>query len=288
MPHSMTGFAASDALASPFQIVWELRSVNHRFLDIGFRLPEELRHLESAFRERVAARVKRGKVDCTLKLTLQSNGASAAEVDTDALRALARLQAAVRAELPDAAALSTAELLRWPGVLKEPDRALGRLSDPVNACLDAAVAALQAARMREGRRIGELLEQRNARITELVAEVRPMLEGAQARHRDKLRERVEKLDVQIPSDRIEQEIVLIAQRLDVTEEIDRLESHITEVRAVLAKEEPAGRRLDFLIQELNREANTFASKSQDEELTRRAVELKVLIEQMREQVQNLE
>jgi uncharacterized protein (TIGR00255 family) len=284
----MTGFAASDALATPFQISWELRSVNHRFLDIGFRLPEEFRSLESAFRERVAAVLKRGKVDCTLKLTVQSGHSGAAEIDTDALRALARLQAAVRDELPDAQPLSTAELLRWPGVVKEPRQSLEALSASVDACLDAAIAALQASRMREGARIGELLEQRNARIIELVAEVRPMLDDAQIRHRDKLRERVEKLDVQIQADRVEQEIVLIAQRLDVTEEIDRLESHITEVRAVLAKDEPAGRRLDFLIQELNREANTFASKSQDEELTRRAVELKVLIEQMREQVQNLE
>ncbi|MDH3289302.1 MAG: YicC family protein [Betaproteobacteria bacterium] len=288
MPYSMTGFATADATVAPFQIVWELRSVNHRFLDVGFRMPEEFRQLESKFRERASAVLKRGKVDCTLRLSLLSGDAGASEVDTTVLKALRRLQAAVRAELPDARPLSAAETLRWPGVIKEPEQRVDQLAEPLCACLEQAVAGLQAARHREGERIGQLLEQRNERIVELVAEVRPMLDAAQQKHRDKLRDRVLKLDVQAQPERLEQELALIAQRLDVTEEIDRLDGHIAEIRDVLGKDEPAGRRLDFLIQELNREANTFASKSQDEELTRRAVELKVLIEQMREQVQNIE
>jgi uncharacterized protein (TIGR00255 family) len=284
----MTGFASADAMAEPFQIVWELRSVNHRFLDIGFRLPEEFRSLETSFRERVSAVLKRGKVDCTLRLSLPGGPASSGEVDAAALKMLSRLQAAVHAELPTAPPLSTAEMLRWPGVIKEPEQRLDELAEPVAACLERAVAGLQDARQREGARIGELLEQRNARIMQLVDEVRPMLDEAQTRHRDKLRDRILKLDVQAQPERLEQELALIAQRLDVTEEIDRLDGHIVEIRDVLSRDEPAGRRLDFLMQELNREANTFASKVQDEELTRRAVDLKVLIEQMREQVQNLE
>jgi uncharacterized protein (TIGR00255 family) len=178
--------------------------------------------------------------------------------------------------------------LRSPGVLREPRLELAALGEPVKNGLRAALDALQASRRREGERIGEHLERRNVAISALLADVRPLLDGAQARYRDKLRERLQRLDVQAQPERIEQELVLLAQRLDVAEEVDRLTTHIVELRGVLARDEPVGRRLDFLIQELNREANTFASKVQDEALTRAAVELKVLIEQMREQVQNLE
>ena len=155
-------------------------------------------------------------------------------------------------------------------------------------CLGAALAAFGRARQREGERIAELLEKRAAGITALLESAKPLLDGAQNRYRDKLRERLDRLDVQAEPERLEQELALIAQRIDVAEEVDRLEGHVAEIRATLARAEPIGRRLDFLIQELNREANTFASKVQDETLTRTAVELKVLIEQMREQVQNLE
>ena len=195
----------------------------------------------------------------------------------------------MRAVFPDARPLSAGEVLRWPGVLKEPEqRARDARPRRRSAASTSRSKAFEDARRREGERIAELLEKRNAGITALLADVQPLLDGAQARYREKLRERLERLDVQAQPERLEQELALIAQRFDISEEVDRLAGHVAEIRAALARDEPIGRRLDFLIQELNREANTFASKVQDETLTRAAVELKVLIEQMREQVQNLE
>jgi uncharacterized protein (TIGR00255 family) len=188
----------------------------------------------------------------------------------------------------DAAPLTTNDVLRWPGVLEEPGQGPAELGEPVKACLGVALRSLGQARGREGGRIAEMLERRNAAITQLIDEIRPQLAGLQTRYRERLRERLQRLDVQADPERLEQELALLAQRVDVAEEIDRLASHVAEVQAILRRDEPVGRRLDFVIQELNREANTFASKVQEEALTRSAVELKVLIEQMREQVQNLE
>jgi len=288
MAHSMTGFATAETMAEPFRLVWEIRSVNHRFLELGFRLPEETRALEPECRDIVNAVLKRGKVDCTLRITSAADDQPQQTVAPEALRTLRALEAEVVKAFPDANALSVAEILRWPGVLREPVRQLASLSEPVKQGLRAALQSLQGMRGREGERIVEWLEQRAVAITTLMAGVKPLVDGAHVRYRDKLRERLQRLDVQAQPERLEQELALVAQRFDVTEEIDRLTGHIAELRDVLRRDEPIGRRLDFLMQELNREANTFASKVQDEVLTRTAVELKVLIEQMREQVQNVE
>jgi uncharacterized protein (TIGR00255 family) len=288
MPQSMTGFSAADRTVAPLRLVWEVRSVNHRFLELGFRMPDELRAVEPACRDLVAASVKRGKVDCTLKVTTAESAAVGAEIVPQTLAALRAWQAEVRAVLPDSQPLTVGEVLRWPGLIKEPERPATALADPAMECLAAALEGLQEARAREGARIGELLAQRAVGIAAIVADVRPLLAAAQVRHRDKLTERLARLDVQANPERLEQELAIVVQRLDVAEEIDRLDGHLTEIRDVLARDEPVGRRLDFLMQELNREANTFASKVQDAELTRAAVEMKVLIEQMREQVQNVE
>jgi uncharacterized protein (TIGR00255 family) len=288
MPHSMTGFASAEARAGSLRLVWEVRSVNHRFLELGVRLPEELRAVEPECRELVAAVIKRGKVDCTLKISADDQATAATRVAPAALEALRYLESQVRDVFPSAEPLTTYEVLRWPGVLEDPAQRLEELAEPVKRCLAKALAALEAARSREGARIGEMLEKRNAAIESLVCAITPQLEGVQSRYRERLRERLQKLDVQAEPERLEQELALLAQRSDVAEEIDRLSSHVIEVRGILASAEPMGRRLDFVIQELNREANTFASKVNEEALTRAAVELKVLIEQMREQVQNLE
>ena len=288
MPHSMTGFASAEAQAGSFRLVWEIRSVNHRFLELGFRLPEELRAVEPDCRELVATVVKRGKVDCTLKIAAASRADALRETVPAALGALRALEEQARAVFPAAEPLTTHEVLRWPGVLEEPAQRVEDLGEPIKKCLGAALRALGEARGREGARIVEMLARRNAGITALIALVKPQLDGLSIRYRDRLRERLEKLDVRAEPERLEQELALVAQRADVAEEIDRLASHVAEVEAILARDEPVGRRLDFVIQELNREANTFASKVQEEALTRAAVELKVLIEQMREQVQNLE
>jgi uncharacterized protein (TIGR00255 family) len=284
----MTGFATAETPLPPFRLVWEIRSVNHRFLELGLRLPEEARAFEPECRDLVAAQLKRGKVDCTLKVMAAAGDLPEATLFGEGLRALRALEDGVRAVFPEARPLSVSEILRSPGVLREPRLEPAALADPVKSGLRAALDALQAMRRREGERIGEHLERRNVAISALLADVRPQLDAAQARYRDKLRERLQRLEVQAQPERNEQELVLLAQRLDVSEEVDRLTTHVAEVRSMLARDEPVGRRLDFLIQELNREANTFASKVQDEVLTRAAVELKVLIEQMREQVQNLE
>jgi uncharacterized protein (TIGR00255 family) len=269
----MTGFSTAEARVGPFRLVWEIRSVNHRFLELSFRLPDDLRAVEPDCRELVAAAIKRGKVDCSLKIGTDERAAVADTIVAGALERLRALEVEARRVFPEARALTAEEVLRWPGVLEEPAQNLEELGEAVKECLTAALRALTESRAREGARI---------------AEIRPQLDSAQLRHRERLRERLARLDVQADPERLQQEIALIAQRADVAEEIDRIASHVAEVQAILHRNEPVGRRLDFVIQELNREANTFASKVQEEALTRVAVELKVLIEQMREQVQNLE
>ena len=288
MPHSMTGFSTAETRVGSFRLVWEIRSVNHRFLELGVRLPEELRAVEPECRELVGAAIKRGKVDCTLKIGADERGAVTGTIVGGALERLRALEEQVRRVFPHASALTADEVLRWPGVLEEPARNLEELGEAVKSCLGAALRALTESRGREGARIADMLEKRNAAITALVAGIKPQLDGVQVRYRERLRERLQRLEVQADPERLEQELALLAQRADVAEEIDRLVSHVAEVQAILHRNEPVGRRLDFVIQELNREANTFASKVQEEALTRVAVELKVLIEQMREQVQNLE
>lgn len=289
MPHSMTGFSTAEEAIPPFRVVWEIRSVNHRFLELAFRMPDELRSIEPECRGLIGASVTRGKVDCTLKIVAADANAERGALRTDALTALKALEVEVLIAFPDAPRLTVGEILRWPGVMRGPEQNVAGLgAAALLRCLGAALAAFGRARQREGERIAELLEKRAAGITALLESAKPLLDGAQSRYRDKLRERLDRLDVQAEPERLEQELALIAQRIDVAEEVDRLEGHVAEIRATLARAEPIGRRLDFLIQELNREANTFASKVQDETLTRTAVELKVLIEQMREQVQNLE
>ena len=288
MPSSMTGFASTEVEVGLFRLVWEVRSVNHRFLDVGLRLPEELRRLEPGCKERIGRVVRRGKVDGTLRLVRAEEQRADTELSEPALDAVVQLQERVLSRSPGARPLTVGELLRWPGVLEEPGPVLEDLERRALDGLDTVLGALKQARQSEGARLAETLEQRCVGITRIVSDVAPRLGEAEQRYRAKLLERVDKLDLELEPERLEQEIALIAQRLDVAEELDRLASHVKEIEATLRKDEAIGRRLDFIIQELNREANTFASKVQDEALSRSGVELKVLIEQMREQVQNLE
>jgi uncharacterized protein (TIGR00255 family) len=288
LTHSMTGFATSEISVGNFTLVWEIRSVNHRYLDAGFRLPEDFRGLEPELRKRAGAAVKRGKVDCTLKVTKSGSDQANAEIDTDQLDALRKLEARLRKAWPDAAGLSAQEILRWPGVLQAKESHGEELAEPALAAFDEAIGLLGDARQREGERLNEMLTERLDAIDTLLESIAEQLQQAAPRSRDRLLERLERLDVEANPERLEQELALIAQRTDVSEEADRLKAHLAEIRDVLAAAEPVGRRLDFLIQELNREANTMASKVQDDELARRAVDLKVLIEQMREQAQNIE
>ena len=288
MPSSMTGFASAEALVKPFRLTWELRSVNHRFLEIGVRLPEDLRAMEPDCRGRINAALARGKVDCTLKVSLAEGHTPETELRHDVLDRIREIQTEVLGKFPDARPLAVGELLRWPGALEEATYEPASLESSVTQALDDALSSLNTARQREGDRLAEALVQRCEAISSIISRIGPRIGEAEKRYRAKLKERLDRLAVETNPERLEQEIALLTQRLDISEEIDRLEGHVKEVRDILGRQEPIGRRLDFLIQELNREANTLGSKAQDADLTRDAVELKVLIEQMREQAQNLE
>jgi uncharacterized protein (TIGR00255 family) len=286
---SMTGFARRETAGEWGTLVCELRSVNHRFLEAGFRLPDELRAAEGELRARLTRQLRRGKVDCTITYRRPQGADSALEVDAVALeRVLAAVHVVARTLREPAAAVSALDVLRWPGVLREGGGSGEQLLAAAYAVFGATLEELVAARAREGARLRELLEQRCTGVEALVAGVRARLPEVQARMRTRLKERLAELTASVDAERLEQELALLLQRLDVDEELERLAGHISEVRRVIGASEPAGRRLDFLMQELNREANTLSSKSQDLETTRTAVDMKVLIEQMREQVQNAE
>jgi len=285
---SMTGFARHERSGPYGMLVCEIRSVNHRFLDATVRLPESCRALEPELRQALARELKRGKVDCTLQQRSAQAGAATLDIDHVALeRLLARLRE-LGSVLTQHVQIDLIELLRWPGVLREDSGDGEALVEEVRALFTHTLDDLSQSRGREGARLAALIEQRCATLAEMIAATRARLPEAQARIRQRFHERLRELAAQVDQDRIEQEIALLLQRFDVAEELDRLSGHIEETRRTLAGSEPAGRRLDFLMQEFNREANTLSSKSQDLETTRAAVEMKVLIEQMREQVQNIE
>ncbi len=288
MLHSMTGFARQSAESDLGTLTWELRAVNHRYLDVQFRLPEELRAKEQEFKQQVGAVLKRGKVDCALHLKRQPNDESELAINMDLVALIRKRVTELSTALHDLQLLSPMDVLRWPGVIAEPEIDAEPLYVEARALLDEALASMAAMRRSEGERIGGMIESRCADIAALGAGIRERMPDVLEATRAKQRERVEKLDIDADPARLEFELALIAQKLDVDEELDRLDSHLAEIRQALASEEPVGRRLDFLMQELNREANTLASKAQDEKLTRCAVDLKVLIEQMREQIQNVE
>ena len=287
MIRSMTGFARQERQYPWGLLAWELKSVNHRFLEVGCRIPEEFRGAESDFRQAIAGLLRRGKVDCSLHFH-KAAAATSLQVDAELLGALTlrAQQAAAQAGL--SARIDVVELLRWPGVLRDAARDHTALIAAAHELLGDALAELTRFRDSEGGRLREALEQRCTGIMELAARVEGRLPEVRARSHAKLLERVAALVAEVDHARLEQELAIIAQRQDVDEEIDRLRGHITEVQRTFGGGEPAGRRLDFLMQELNREANTLSSKSQDGETTRAAVDMKVLIEQMREQVQNIE
>jgi uncharacterized protein (TIGR00255 family) len=284
---SMTGFARREESGPWGTLVCEIRSVNHRFLEAGFRLPDELRQTESELRQRLAKEIKRGKVDCSMSYRRLQGADSQLEVDSQALERLTARVRDIAKLLPDHT-VNVLDILRWPGVLRDDSDVGDELLVTARTLFDATVTDLVEARSREGLRLRELLVQRCGALEALVAQVRVRLPEVQARVRAKLNERLAELQINVDRDRLEQELALVLQRLDVDEELDRLAGHIVEIRRIIGGTDPAGRRLDFLMQELNREANTLSSKSQDLETTRSAVDMKVIIEQMREQVQNVE
>jgi uncharacterized protein (TIGR00255 family) len=286
MIRSMTAYANAEETFAQGWLSCELRAVNHRFLEAGVRLPEELRALEPALRERVAARLSRGKVDVGMRYRPPASAADLL-LDSNAAEQLSTLAIELRARFPELAT-DFATLLGWPGLLVKPELDQAGLTQAAMALLDRTLDEFIAGREREGEKLAAAIKDRVDDIARIVREVRDMLPEIRAALRAKLEARLAELKQPVEPGRLEQELVLQLSRMDVDEELDRLDAHVSEARRVLGLAEPVGRRLDFLMQEFNREANTLGSKSVDARTTRAAVDLKVLIEQMREQVQNIE
>jgi uncharacterized protein (TIGR00255 family) len=283
MIYSMTAFGRDQSEGDWGTLVWEIRSVNHRYLDISTRLPEDLRGLEAEIRKRLGQKLNRGKVDCSLRFQRDNSAGSEFELDESLVD---RREIGERSG--DATALPTATILQWPGVLKTPALDVDALGEAAMAGFDRALQELVSTREREGSDLAEHIEQRLAAADAVVHATREIMPEVISAFRQRVQDRLKDIAQELDPARLEQEIVIFASKSDIAEELDRLLTHIAEVRRVINKGGAVGRRLDFLMQEFNREANTIGSKAADIRVTNASVELKVLIEQMREQVQNIE
>ncbi len=289
MPYSMTGFARQEAKHPWGTLIWEVRSVNHRYLEPHFRLPEFIRELEPSLREQMRKSLSRGKVEASFTYQLgNSDGAQELNLNKALLKQITDAVSQVNEAVDNTAPLNPLELLRWPGMISDHDIDREVILDASLDLFKQALTSLVDHRAREGQELKLLIEQRLDGITEQVKLVRDILPSILQGQRERLLEKLEALKAETDQDRLEQEMVYLAQKTDVDEELDRLDTHVTEVRRTLKQKGSVGRRLDFLMQELNREANTLSSKSIVSDTTQAAIELKVLIEQMREQIQNIE
>lgn len=288
MAKSMTAFARQELIKDWGSLTLELRSVNHRYLDVSIRMPDDLRSLETKIREVVAEKIARGKVDVGLRISNKQTNAGNIQIDRELVQQLSDASREIDHILYNPNAVSSLDILRWPGVIKTPELDSSELSSTVKELLELTIADLIEAREREGEKLVRLIQQRCHSITDVIANVKKRLPEVMQAWREKLVTRIEAANLEVDESRLEQEVVMIAQKTDVDEELDRLITHVAEVERVLKENKPVGRRLDFLMQELNREANTLGSKSIDTETTKASVDLKVLIEQMREQIQNIE
>ncbi len=284
----MTGYSSASAELPLGSLQIELRSVNSRFLDLQFRIPEEMRTMEPLLRELVSSRISRGKVDCRLQINTRAAAPRSAALNADALAALSRLAEAARAAHPDAQPMSIAEVLRWPGVLLEEPEDEEKLNATAAACAKRALEELCASRNREGAKLKLVLLARVADMRRRAADAVPLVPEAIAAQRARMAERLREALGAVDDERLRQEIAVLALKADVDEELTRFNTHLDEVERVLDKGGAVGKRLDFLAQELNREANTLASKAASSKLADCALELKLLVEQVREQVQNIE
>jgi uncharacterized protein (TIGR00255 family) len=288
MVNSMTAFARAQTHTAGNLLTWEIRSVNHRFLEVQFRLPETLRSVEYALRETVRKHLKRGKLDCGLRMERQP-GETAIELNRPVLKQVLAMVEQVRRDAPEMGSPNPMDLLRWPGVIGDAaDLDEDALTATVTDLFEEALSELMAHRQREGTQLSETLSARLDEIDVVVADVKARTASIAHQMQSKLNARLEDLRVQVDPVRLEQEVALLAQRADVAEELDRLSIHVEEARSILRAPGPHGRRLDFLTQELNREANTLGAKATMVESSQRSVDLKVIIEQIREQVQNVE
>ena len=288
MIYSMTGYAIATKESSQGTLSLELRSVNHRYLDIQFRLPDKFRVLEPSMRELITSKLNRGKVDCYMSFNQLSANEETQRINTELLQRLLELNHTVKTALPDAQSLSVADVLRWPSILKTEILPTDDLCTLCKDLLQTTLDELTAARAREGEKLKIILLERLASMRQLTAEAAPLIPALVTAFQEKITAKLNDAIINSGDDRIRQELVLFASKIDIDEEISRLETHFDEVERVLVKGGVVGKRLDFLMQELNREANTIGSKSVDSDLSKISMELKILIEQMREQVQNIE
>jgi len=288
MPHSMTAYAQR-AESTPWgDVTCELRSVNHRYLEISPRLSDELRQLEPGVRDLIARRIKRGRVDCTLRFKAGDQWSDELELNLDRVRRMLAVAQIVHDQGNDMQPLRVIDVMRWPGVIQQVEVDPEQLESAARRALDTALQELVVVRAREGGRLRDVLRDRFHAMEEVITAARSVVPAANTRLRERVEERLREIKDELDPSRLEQEIVLYIQRTDVAEEVDRLRIHLAEVREVVERDEPVGRRLDFLMQEMQREANTLGAKSVDMELTQASVDLKVLIDQVREQVQNIE
>jgi uncharacterized protein (TIGR00255 family) len=288
MIQSMTAFARESAATEQGILTVELRSVNHRYLDCSFKLPDALRSLEPRLREKAGAALARGKLDCMVRLQSHPAQAGGLEIDSDRLDALIAATRTIQEQLENPAPISPLEVLQFPGIYSAPEESEEQLQEQALSLFSQALTNMQQNRQREGSKLAALVQDRLVQVEAAVSTTREILPALMQQQRDRIITRIADLGVDVDQGRLEQELVYLAQKADVDEELDRLVAHIGEVQRTLKKGGPCGRRLDFLMQELNREANTLSSKSQSASTTQSAVELKVLIEQMREQIQNIE
>ena len=288
MIYSMTGFAALERETVAGTLLLDLRAVNHRYLEVHMRLDESLRSQESALREAIAAKLGRGKVECRATLAAHPEAAVGGEINAGVLDRLAHWSASVQQRFPESRPLTVADILRWPGVLASDQVSGEALSAQLLEALQQCLQELVDSRVREGDKLKAIILERVALMEAEVAKVRPLLPGLMQAYQDKLAQRLREAMQTVDDERVRQELALFAQKIDVDEELGRLTTHLQEVKRILGKGGAVGKRLDFLMQELNREANTLGSKSVSTETSQVSMELKVLIEQMREQIQNLE
>ena len=288
MINSMTGYAVQARDLGRVALHLELRSVNSRYLDLAFRIAEDLRQSEPLLREAITGKLSRGKVECRFHLQGKESATAELVLNSGLLGQLKAVEAAVRAELPAAAPLSVGEILRWPGMLGDDGVGFEQIQPQIAPLLAAALEDLVASRRREGEKLADMIRGRIAHMRDLVARVQPRVPALVAEYQEKLAQRLRDASATLDDDRIRLEVGLFAQRVDVAEELSRLSTHLDEVERILKAGGAAGKRLDFLMQELNREANTLGSKAMAADMTAIAVELKLAIEQMREQVQNIE
>ena len=288
MIKSMTAFARVQQSEKFGTLTWEVRSVNSRYLDINCRLPEDFRAQEGRVRECINKRLQRGKVECGLRFMPEQVTESGLEVNDALVKSLISACQKINARLHQPSEINPVDILNWPGVVAEPEQDYKSIYEASEKLLTLALDELIENRLREGERMQKLIQDRCASMQQIVDKVRQQLPDIQQRYREKLTARLEELKTGVDRDRLEQERVFLAQKMDVDEELDRLDAHLKEINEALDRDEAVGRRLDFLMQELNREANTLGSKSADISTTQASVELKVLIEQMREQIQNIE